>query len=1288
MVETFERFFAEQVNKTSDTTSQLGRKSLGFSTLPSFSQDILEIWDARIKTSSQDEGVVFVPGHDDYSLVYPLATSYTFNSDSVDNTANGVIDESVNNYHGTLAGYTTNDGTILDAVNTTFVQGTPLSGDDYHASFSGAGTAQIEIPYDTSLDWDSTGGSISLWIYIDDLTNSDYIFSNYISTTASDRQWLIYKSNATIRFYSSDSLFVGTGNLTVGWHHIGCKHDGTTATIIVDGETPISATKTLTVPSGSHNKYIGSNDVGNVFWGNIAYVRLWKGIKLTEDEFDLERVSRFPVKDRGLVGSWNLNENADDTNYLVDSVNNEGLRTSDGYNSYPVTNDEIIVKDVMSFSFWFKENGISASGHLWSLGTDAANRMIMQWRDDSNDLRIYDDINNADVGRDIASTITQDTWHHIVNVFHGDMTNSIYLDGVYLDTKTFAHNLTDMGNSADLRIGKAIGSTSGILNGVISNFLVTYSEFNQTDITTLYNEGNGINGYEIPNLDYHFKFNGNYTDSIGLATTPAINNMLEIYKDGYNYTQALQINEFYGYVAADTTTYFNQRSCTFACWVKIKDWETGTYTYIFHINDDEPSLRFTSTGTHLLFAIDGGTTKYFQIDTDPDDWIGKWKHIVCVLDYDNEVSIYIDGVKQSGAQVGDVTNNVTGSRTFRIGGDGADSRSLNGLIGDFRVYGRGLDETECVRLYNDGNGIIDNNSSSVGSKPIGPNWTERELMSVNSAHNLYPECFNNIDFVDSTSDGNWTESTWIEDLAIADYKINGDALDSSENQNDATLGGTPSLGTDQFGNSTGAYEFNGSTDYLDTGISNDELDYTIVAAGWFKADSVQIDTGAYGLIDCQHWGINYDASSNRIQYYVYDGSSYPSIYSPVDSISSDEWFHVALKYTNGTLYGYLNGELVGTDITSRINGATNIRIGMTEHTGGRYLTGSCSTATIFNNNVTDGQIKNMYQRGATEINNLHRHYKLNGDLTDYGLDAQDAVSIGDELYTVGHIIDTEAGEYDSNSLHNSGNYLTCPTFTIEDGDSLSFWVRTESYSSGFTDSNTYKNNKDGLFVHAADANDSCIIFNISGHFDIQDVSGNGYRLYNTNNVLNTWIHYTILFDIDGMQLYRNGEWVETIGGALGSEIINVDRMAMGYANLRHDGQLQDIRFNKHILTVDEITRIYNEGVGRLDNELHNTYLDSNTYIINEDEFILTDYIAKEDKTYTSIKPKINAYNINGTLVSEDLTISAFINSVEYPLVNNVFTTIPNSSNDGIKIKVINPNSNTIKIEGFTIEYLE
>lgn len=72
----YDKFLGQLANKTSDTTSQLGRKGIGFSTLPTFTQDVIEIWDCRKREYSQYEGTVFVVGHPTYGIIgsssYPI----------------------------------------------------------------------------------------------------------------------------------------------------------------------------------------------------------------------------------------------------------------------------------------------------------------------------------------------------------------------------------------------------------------------------------------------------------------------------------------------------------------------------------------------------------------------------------------------------------------------------------------------------------------------------------------------------------------------------------------------------------------------------------------------------------------------------------------------------------------------------------------------------------------------------------------------------------------------------------------------------------------------------------------------------------------------------------------------------------------------------------------------------------------------------------------------------------------------------------------------------------------
>jgi hypothetical protein len=115
MAEDINRFIAVQANKLSNTTGQLGRKGQSFTTLPSFTQDVIEIWDCRRTEYSQDEGSVFVVGHPDYSKIGPSTLSGTY---PIGPNTSATTLLSVTNAHNYFPEFFENDRFIDDSVST------------------------------------------------------------------------------------------------------------------------------------------------------------------------------------------------------------------------------------------------------------------------------------------------------------------------------------------------------------------------------------------------------------------------------------------------------------------------------------------------------------------------------------------------------------------------------------------------------------------------------------------------------------------------------------------------------------------------------------------------------------------------------------------------------------------------------------------------------------------------------------------------------------------------------------------------------------------------------------------------------------------------------------------------------------------------------------------------------------------------------------------------------------------------------------------------------------------
>jgi len=307
MADTFDRFIADQVNKTSDTTSQLGRKGIGFSTLPSFLQDVIELWDCRNIESTQEEGTVFVVGHPTYSIMGPSTTSgaMPIGPNVSTRTTIGIF-----NAHNFFPEYFDNDRFISAGSSTgswsgdlTFINDSvgyyPFngnandeSGNGYTGSVTGAtlstdylnnsnqayyfnGTNQ-NVSISTGLDITGTAISIFAWVKLDSLTNTFYqIFekgnpgSNGYLFRIRNTPQLDFRFNNISSSYAY-SFVVDT------WYHVGVTYDGANVKFYINGEYKDSDARTDSISSTSDTAYIGTRTAALDDWeGNITDVILF-----------------------------------------------------------------------------------------------------------------------------------------------------------------------------------------------------------------------------------------------------------------------------------------------------------------------------------------------------------------------------------------------------------------------------------------------------------------------------------------------------------------------------------------------------------------------------------------------------------------------------------------------------------------------------------------------------------------------------------------------------------------------------------------------------------------------------------------------------------------------------------------------------------------------------------------------------------------------------------------------------------------------------------------------------
>ena len=202
---------------------------------------------------------------------------------------------------------------------------------------------------------------------------------------------------------------------------------------------------------------------------------------------------------------------------------------------------------------------------------------------------------------------------------------------------------------------------------------------------------------------------------------------------------------------------------------------------------------------------------------------------------------------------------------------------------------------------------------------------------------------------------------------VAEYLFNGNANDTSDNNNNGTVSGA-ALTTDKDGKSNNAYLFDGVDDYIEVlnspSLQNITTELTISV--WFNQYDMNT---AYRIID-KH------SANNPIGYALdtYENSTSKNkirlLASPTNanansSHSLNQWHHIVVTFDNGTASFYLDGQFDGAKpfgMNSLVPYDINMRIGS-------------GTPSIYTNVYFSGKIDNIriYNRALTaeEVNLLY-----------------------------------------------------------------------------------------------------------------------------------------------------------------------------------------------------------------------------------------------------------------------------------------------------------------------------
>jgi hypothetical protein len=181
-----------------------------------------------------------------------------------------------------------------------------------------------------------------------------------------------------------------------------------------------------------------------------------------------------------------------------------------------------------------------------------------------------------------------------------------------------------------------------------------------------------------------------------------------------------------------------------------------------------------------------------------------------------------------------------------------------------------------------------------------------------------------------------------------------------------------STGTSRPTLTSGFSDFDGSNDYVDVAHNANQLltgGGTLMA--WIRVDSQGIGTASTALIDKSNgitgnsgwrWGVRGDSFPGGIFFQINSGTV---ISTPNNSISLNNWFHVAVAFTSGgVLTMYVNGLSVSTGTTGSASGITTtnaLRIGNRSGATDRAFDGEIDAPFVSSQQLTASQVLAYYE---------------------------------------------------------------------------------------------------------------------------------------------------------------------------------------------------------------------------------------------------------------------------------------------------------------------------------------
>jgi hypothetical protein len=242
-------------------------------------------------------------------------------------------------------------------------------------------------------------------------------------------------------------------------------------------------------------------------------------------------------------------------------------------------------------------------------------------------------------------------------------------------------------------------------------------------------------------------------------------------------------------------------------------------------------------------------------------------------------------------------------------------------------------------------------------------------LSVGQTYYFSVKAVNGVGLTGNATNSNGQTVVTVTGQLVGWWKFDGDASDSSTNNNPGTLVGNPTWVTGKIGQAINLNPADGSDDSVTvTGIAAYKPTQTVAAAAWVKTTTT--DTSGSEVVSMGNSYILRVETTGNVSFYIYTGSTWQNATSSGVNVKDGAWHLLVGQKTSAGLEVYIDATPNGTFSTTTAisyNLGTNLCIG--RHGNGETaedFTGSIDDLRLYNYALSLSDIQALYNGGTDQ----------------------------------------------------------------------------------------------------------------------------------------------------------------------------------------------------------------------------------------------------------------------------------------------------------------------------------